>query len=71
MNPGMVHVPAAQVGSRWYLPTGNVVEVLPSLVADHCYAVCKYTRRVTVSETESDAGVTLRLDFLQRWGKAL
>jgi hypothetical protein len=58
------------VGSRWYLPSGNVVEILPSLVSGD-YVLCKYTRRLVIGPADAEAGVTLRIEFLEKWGKAL
>jgi hypothetical protein len=63
----MIHVPP-HVGSRWHLPSGNVVEILPSLTTSD-YAVCKYTRRLVIGPAEAEAGVTLRVDFLEKWAK--
>jgi hypothetical protein len=63
--------PPVKAGTRWYLPSGNVVEVLPSLVYDDDYVVCKYIRRSTISILEAEAGVTLTTSFLYDHAKAV
>jgi hypothetical protein len=63
-----IHVPP-HVGSRWRLPSGNTVEVLPALTSSSDYVACKYTATKTISPADADSGVTLRTDFLERWGR--
>ena len=62
--------PPVEVGSRWRLPSGAVVEVLPT--SNNEDMVCKYRRNGhALNETEHLAGVTLSIDFLHEYGRPI